>query len=77
MASVGIHSSPAFWVLGAAGLVFGRLLLHSGFGLRRSGDGPADIEPGLHAASPIFRESGGPSSQEQAETAWFASATKL
>jgi hypothetical protein len=74
MGPVGIHSSPGLLVLGAAGLVFGRILLHSGFDLRGSHDEAGVIS--LEAPSHTFGEPDAPSSQEQAETAWFASATE-
>lgn len=76
MAPVGIHSSPALWVLGATGLVFGRILLHSGLDLRGSRDA-AVVDLASEPPSHSFGEAEAPSSQEQSETDWFAAATKL
>jgi hypothetical protein len=77
MGPVGIHSSPALWLLGAAGLVFGRLLLHSGLDLRGPREGVAVVNLASEPPSQSFGETEASSSQEQSETDWFAAATQL
>jgi hypothetical protein len=78
MGSAGIHSWPGQWVLGAAGLICGRLLLAAAFDLHgASPKAVVAIQTDPDDAGHRFGAPGQPSSQEQSETDWFAAAPKL
>jgi hypothetical protein len=78
MGSAGIQSWPGQWVLGAAGLICGRLLLSAAFDLDGASPAPVvAIQSDPEDAGHRLGATGPPASQEQAETDWFAAATKL